>query len=553
MKFLLIVFAAFFTLSVKAQDYRIVIKNYPKNLVPKISDAVSIDKISQNEIIAFANEKEFAEFKKLKIAFSAEKLKSKPIKKAADMSLKTATDISEMADFNLYPSYNVYLEMMDGFIKDYPEIASLEEIGESVEGRKILALKITGTEKAENLKPEVFLTSTMHGDEVCGFVLMLRLADFLLKNYYNNSEVNSILNNINLYINPLSNPDGTYHGGDDDISSARRYNAQNVDLNRNFPRLETFGRDFNPEKETSAMIDFANKHNFVVSANFHAGDEVVNYPWDSYYESDFTLADKQWFVDASRQYVETARLTDEDYMKSVDKSGYIFGSDWYKVSGGRQDYMLFFKRCREFTIELSSTKLLPVSDLDFFWQKNEKSLLNFLKLPLQGLTGRITDSYGTPVKAQISIKNYDQNNSSVFSREEDGIYFRPLTADKDFEVCVYADGFKTECQTVTTKKDENIALDFVLTEGVTDYSTATETTKKLSDISVIISDNKIKINSLDIISKVEIVDVFGHIILQDNPEKTLAEYSSDNYKAGIYVIKVKAGGWIKTHKVLITK
>ena len=371
MKFLLIVFAAFFTLSVKAQDYRIVIKNYPKNLVPKISDAVSIDKISQNEIIAFANEKEFAELKKLKIAFSAEKLKSKPIKKAADMSLRTATDISEMADFNLYPSYNVYLEMMDGFIKDYPEIASLVEIGESVEGRKILALKITGTEKAENLKPEVFLTSTMHGDEVCGFVLMLRLADFLLKNYYNNSEVNSILNNINLYINPLSNPDGTYHGGDDDISSARRYNAQNVDLNRNFPRLETFGRDFNPEKETSAMIDFANKHNFVVSANFHAGDEVVNYPWDSYYESDFTLADKQWFVDASRQYVETARLTDENYMKSVDKSGYIFGSDWYKVSGGRQDYMLFFKRCREFTIELSSTKLLPVSDLDFFWQKTK--------------------------------------------------------------------------------------------------------------------------------------------------------------------------------------
>ena len=65
MKFLLIVFAVFFTFSVKAQDYRIVIKNYPKNLVAKISDAVSIDKISQNEIIAFASEKEFTEFKKL--------------------------------------------------------------------------------------------------------------------------------------------------------------------------------------------------------------------------------------------------------------------------------------------------------------------------------------------------------------------------------------------------------------------------------------------------------------------------------------------------------
>ena len=35
----------------------------------------------------------------------------------------------------------------------------------------------------DEAEPEVFYSSTMHGDETGGFILMLRLADYLLKNY----------------------------------------------------------------------------------------------------------------------------------------------------------------------------------------------------------------------------------------------------------------------------------------------------------------------------------------------------------------------------------
>ena len=48
------------------------------------------------------------------------------------------------------------------------------------------------------------------------------------------------------------------------------------DLNRNFPDpgLSNVVR----QKETLDMIKFMRKHHFVISANFHSGAEVVNYP-----------------------------------------------------------------------------------------------------------------------------------------------------------------------------------------------------------------------------------------------------------------------------------
>jgi carboxypeptidase D len=39
----------------------------------------------------------------------------------------------------------------------------------------------------DEYEPEFMYTSTMHGDETVGYVLMLRLIDYLLTNYGNQS------------------------------------------------------------------------------------------------------------------------------------------------------------------------------------------------------------------------------------------------------------------------------------------------------------------------------------------------------------------------------
>ena len=87
-----------------------------------------------------------------------------------------------------------------------------------------------------------------------------------------------------IYITPLANPDGTYHGGNNTVSGAWRGNANGIDLNRNYwdpadgqhPDGEVW------QTETIANMNFMAAHHFVISANFHGGAEVVNYPWDTW-------------------------------------------------------------------------------------------------------------------------------------------------------------------------------------------------------------------------------------------------------------------------------
>ena len=69
------------------------------------------------------------------------------------------------------------------------------------------------------------------------FVLSLRLIDYLLNNYSVNDRVTEIVNNVEIWINPLANPDGAYTNNNS-VYGAIRYNANWVDLNRNYPDPE---------------------------------------------------------------------------------------------------------------------------------------------------------------------------------------------------------------------------------------------------------------------------------------------------------------------------
>ena len=75
-------------------------------------------------------------------------------------------------------------------------------------------------------------------NETLGFILLQRLADYLLTNYGIDSLVTELVDNVEIWLCPLANPDGTYQNDNSTISSARRYNANMVDLNRNFPDYE---------------------------------------------------------------------------------------------------------------------------------------------------------------------------------------------------------------------------------------------------------------------------------------------------------------------------
>ncbi|HZY26536.1 MAG TPA: M14 family zinc carboxypeptidase [Bacteroidales bacterium] len=338
-----------------------------------------------------------------------------------------------------YPTYSQYDSIMHIFLNLYPSLCHLDTIGTSVNGKLVLALRISGS---ADVKPAVFYTSTMHGDEIGGFVLMLHLADYLLKNYGVSSRVKSLLDNLEIWINPLANPDGTYNTGNT-ISSPVRFNANGFDLNRNFP--DPIDPNTIKQKETLDMIKFMRKRKFVLSANFHSGSEVVNYPWDRWLSK--LHADDTWFNSISRSYADTAHVyAGAAYMNMLD-DGVTRGALWYIIYGGRQDFMTWELHGREVTIELDDQFITPEAQLLLLWQNNWHSLIGYLENALHGIHGHVENAIThVPVPAKVFIEGYDKDSSQVYSDTLTGNFVRflsPGSWDLTFSATGYISVTKT--------------------------------------------------------------------------------------------------------------
>ena len=331
-----------------------------------------------------------------------------------------------------YPSYPQYEALMHAIAADHTDICRLVDLGPTsniVRPHRLWALIVSDHPDEEEDEPEVLLTSSMHGDETTGFVLMLRLIDHLVRGYGDDAEITALVNETEIWINPLANPDGTYFGGDDTVANAIRFyttsagEASEVDANRNFPDFEDGNHpDGHPWwPETEVMMALAEMNTFVLSANVHGGIEVVNYAWDTV---ERRHPDDAWFHNLARDWADLAQADSPGgYMTDID-NGITNGWDWYEVHGGRQDFMTYFHGGREVTIELSETKLLPSEELDDLWQWNRRALLDFLVHAHEGIRGTVTSPNGTPLEATIEVVGVD--------RQEDGSMARTDHAVGDF-------------------------------------------------------------------------------------------------------------------------
>ncbi|MCK4664681.1 MAG: tandem-95 repeat protein [Bacteroidales bacterium] len=408
-----------------------------RTVINEITKQISIDDIDDSFIYANANIKEFKEF--LKLGYSFDIIERNIAKK----SLTMATTVAEMANWDRYPTYEVFNSMMNQFATDYPDICQIHNLGLSVDGRDILCVKISDNPSIKEIEPEFLYTGQMHGDEIVDYILFLRLIDYMLENYGINDQVTNLINNVEIWINPLSNPDGTYHGGNSSVSGAIRRNANSVDLNRNYPDPQDGqhpdGNSWQPE--TVVMMNFADEHNFVLSANSHSGAECVNYPWDTWATRH---ADDDWWQYVSNQYADTVQANSTDYFDSFGGTGITNGWDWYTINGGRQDYMNYFKHCREFTLELSDVKMIACEELPAHWNYNKQAFLNYIEQSLYGIRGVITDviTY-LPVKAKVTIVGHEADSSEIYSDSINGNYHRPIIAGT-YDLEFSAPGYYTQ-------------------------------------------------------------------------------------------------------------
>lgn len=406
--------------------------NQPEKAVfDKLLRELSIDNVSPDKVYAYANAWEFEAFLQQGISFE---VLQHPGDVDFELNMLSDVNVKNITEWNFYPTYEAYEAMMAQFETNFPSMCKIYNIKTLASGRKLLFARLNSNLSATTPRAQFMYTSTMHGDETTGYVLMLRLIDYLLNNYGTNPKVTYLMDNLDIWICPNENPDGTYKGGNHTVNGATRSNAAGFDLNRNYPNpVDGTNPTGAHQPETIAMMNFSDTMNFVMSANMHGGIECVNYPWDSWLSSQRLHADDLWWQLVSHEYADTARFySPSGYMNPSGSSffnGVTHGGDWYVVYGGRQDFMGYYRNIREVTLELSNTKLLPPAQLPAHWDYNYRSFLNYMQRALIGLKGLVTDAEtGEPLKAKVFINSYDieEDNSYVYSSESFGNYYRPL-------------------------------------------------------------------------------------------------------------------------------
>jgi len=243
----------------------------------RLTRIISIDRVEGKQVFAYANREGFVKFRATGHKFN---VLTPPGLAVRAEDFVSSGPARERTNWNFYPTYQEYLDFMAGFAADHPAICRIDTVGTTVQGRLILAARISNNVGIEEAEPQFLYTATIHGDETTGYVLMLHLIDYLLTGYGTDPAITDMLNTTEICINPLANPDGTYFSGNNSVLGSRRFNANGVDLNRNFPDPRTGPHPDGLEwqAETVAWMDYADRNHFTMSANFHGGEEVFNYP-----------------------------------------------------------------------------------------------------------------------------------------------------------------------------------------------------------------------------------------------------------------------------------
>lgn len=560
---IVLLFLSIFT-SVNAQDNEHYFQfryNHISDL-DKLTRLISIDDVRGDTVYAYANNEQWQNFVRMGYLF-------KELPHPSSLYVHEMTDDRmSMLDWDKYPTYQAYLAMMRQFVNDYPAICKLDTIGYSVQGRQILAVKISDNVNQNENEPEFFYSSTMHGDETVGYVLLIRLADYLLTQYGLKTpeglRVKNLVNNLEIWINPLANPDGTYRlGGDTTVSKATRSNANNIDLNRNFPdrvndpNNTTVGR----QAETKVMMEFVWKHNFTLSANFHGGAQVVNYPWDNGATSGTYSAspDDAWFINLSRIYA----TPNPDIMSGGFTNGITNGCKWYAIFGGRQDWMYWWQGGRETTIELWNTKNPAGSVLPQRWSNNKESLLAYMEVALKGIHGIVTDfQTGLPIRARVDVLEIP--NGSVFTDSTVGDFYRLLQTGT-YNLRVSATGYFPD--TLFNIIVSDTAITQVAVALRSSSSGVTENISEIHSKYLLFDNYPNPFNPITTIRyalpsaahvSLKIFDALGKeiAVLVDRHEDAgykSIQFNGDNIGSGVYFYRLSAGNFTQTKKLLLLK
>jgi carboxypeptidase T len=238
----------------------------------------------------------------------------------------------------------------------YPEITKVVVIGKSLEGRDILAIKISDNAQEDEVEPAILVNAMHHAREVMTPEITTDMIEYLTTRYGTDPQVTKWVDNHEIWIVPMFNVDGNNKMWNE--NSMWRKNTRGgfgVDINRNYPAgwnscrgssSNQGAQDYRgthpaSEPETQAMMSLVEKIKPVFNISYHSYSEIVIYPF------------------GCRPHKTPIDEAVEDIGAEIGrKLDYKPGTAWellYNADGGDIDWMYSEHQVIPYVIEINST------------------------------------------------------------------------------------------------------------------------------------------------------------------------------------------------------
>ena len=300
-----------------------------------------------------------ADLRKLEAAGLDYRLESQPSIAAPAGSTQAASDIN--GAFHSYLEVEAELQALE---REFPALAKVFDLGLSLEGRHIYALKVSANVASDQAEAQVLFLGCHHAREWISVEVPLLFGRYALEHYATDAVMKQLLDHSEVWIVPLVNPDGLEYS----IHTYRYWRknrrdngagAWGVDINRNYdyawghddigsspdPFSDIYrGTSASSEPETQAVEGFIASRNFQALISYHSYAGDILFPWG------YTTAPAP---DAARLNDLAAGMSTR--IQAVNGRTYTFGeasTALYVTNGDITDWAYGQFRIMAFTIEL---------------------------------------------------------------------------------------------------------------------------------------------------------------------------------------------------------
>ncbi|RVX44197.1 immune inhibitor A peptidase M6 [Nonomuraea polychroma] len=232
--------------------------------------------------------------------------KPEPVRNPQGQTQLQAAKAQASGGYTVWKSYSEpggIADQLKAIANANKDIVKLQSIGKSVQGKDILAAKVTTGARVlpDGLKPSTLFSATQHAREWITTEVDMRLLKYVIAN---KTALKDLLNKTELWFVPVANPDGydfTFTEGNrlwrknlrDNNGDGKITIGDGVDPNRNFPTnfhydeegsssvtsSDTYrGSGPASEPETKAMDGLLKRVGFEMQLNYHSYGPLLLYP-----------------------------------------------------------------------------------------------------------------------------------------------------------------------------------------------------------------------------------------------------------------------------------